>query len=120
MKVLVTGCSGYIGSVLVPMLQKEGHEVIGLDSDIYRRCTFSGVLPEFPVMRKDVRDVIQDELEGFDAIIHLAGLSNDPLGDYRPELTEEMKPVPPLRRSNSFSVNPQCFAGTRSISFRMW
>lgn len=90
MKVLVTGCSGYIGSVLVPMLQKEGHEVIGLDSDIYRRCTFSGVLPEFTVMRKDVRDVIQDELEGFDAIIHLAGLSNDPLGDYRPELTEEI------------------------------
>src|SRR3990172_6310987 len=90
MKVLVTGCLGYIGTVLAPMLQKEGHEVIGLDSDIYRRCTFSGVLPEFPVTRKDVRDVIQDELEGFDAIIHLAGLSNDPLGDYRPELTEEI------------------------------
>ncbi len=90
MKVLVTGCLGYIGTVLVPMLQKEGHEVVGLDSDIYRRCTFSGVLPEFPVVRKDVRDVTQDELAGFDAIIHLAGLSNDPLGDYRPYLTEEI------------------------------
>ena len=90
MKVLVTGCLGYIGTVLVPLLHKEGHEVFGLDSDIYRRCTFSGAIPEFPVTRKDVRDVTQDELAGFDAIIHLAGLSNDPLGDYRPELTEEI------------------------------
>ena len=90
MKVLVTGCLGYIGTVLVPLLHKEGHEVFGLDSDIYRRCTFSGVIPEFPVTRKDVRDVTQDELAGFDALIHLAGLSNDPLGDYRPELTEEI------------------------------
>jgi nucleoside-diphosphate-sugar epimerase len=90
MKVLVTGCLGYIGSVLVPMLQREGHEVRGLDSDLYRRCTFSGNVPDLPVIRKDVRDVAQEELEGFEAIIHLAGLSNDPLGDYRPELTEEI------------------------------
>lgn len=90
MKVLVTGSLGYIGTVLVPMMQKEGHEVVGLDSDLYRRCTFSGSLPEFPVIKKDVRDVKHEELAGFDAIIHLAGLSNDPLGDYRPELTEEI------------------------------
>ena len=90
MKVLVTGCLGYIGTVLVPMLQKEGHEVVGLDSDLFRRCTFSGSVPELTVLRKDVRDVHQDELAGFDAIMHLAGLSNDPLGDYRPELTEEI------------------------------
>jgi nucleoside-diphosphate-sugar epimerase len=90
MKVLVTGCQGYIGTILVPMLQKEGFDVSGLDSDLYRRCTFSGSLPELPLIRKDVRDVEQEELRGFDAIIHLAGLSNDPLGDYRPELTEEI------------------------------
>ena len=90
MKVLVTGSLGYIGTVLVSMLHKEGHEVVGLDSDLYRRCTFSGSLPEQPVIKKDVRDVKQAELAGFDAIIHLAGLSNDPLGDYRPELTDEI------------------------------
>lgn len=88
MKVLVTGSQGYIGTILVPMLQKEGHEVVGLDSDLYRRCTFSGTLPTLPVIEKDVRDVQQDELQGFDAVLHLAGLSNDPLGDYQPELTE--------------------------------
>jgi nucleoside-diphosphate-sugar epimerase len=90
MKVLVTGCLGYIGTILVAMLQREGHDVSGLDSDLYRRCTFSGALPDVPVIRKDVRDVEEHEVEGFEAIIHLAGLSNDPLGDYRPELTEEI------------------------------
>lgn len=90
MKVLVTGCLGYIGTVLVPMVQREGHEVVGLDSDLYRLCTFNGTLPDLPVIKKDIRDVTQDELAGFDAIMHLAGLSNDPLGDYRPELTEQI------------------------------
>jgi nucleoside-diphosphate-sugar epimerase len=88
MKVLVTGSRGYIGSVLVPMLQKEGFQVVGLDSDLYARCTFSGHVPEHECKVMDVRDVEKDDLTGFQAIIHLAGLSNDPLGDYRPELTE--------------------------------
>jgi nucleoside-diphosphate-sugar epimerase len=97
MKVLVTGCLGYIGTILTLMLQKVGHDVTGLDSDLYRRCTFSGSLPELPVIRKDVRDVEQHEVKGFDAIIHLAGLSNDPLGDYRPELTEEINEKASIR-----------------------
>ena len=97
MKVLVTGCQGYIGTILVPMLQKEGFEVTGLDSDLYRHCTFSGSLPELPLIRKDVRDVEAEELQGLDAIIHLAGLSNDPLGDYRPELTEEINEKASIR-----------------------
>ena len=90
MKVLVTGSKGYIGSVLVPMLLKEGHEVVGLDIDLYRRCTFTGELADISTLEMDVRDVQKDHLTGFDTIIHLAGLSNDPLGDYRPELTEEI------------------------------
>ena len=90
MKVLVTGSSGYIGTVLVAMLQKGGHDVEGLDTDLYRQCTFAGVLPDVKTLQKDVRDVEKDDVAGFDAIIHLAGLSNDPLGDYRPELTEEI------------------------------
>ena len=90
MKVLVTGHLGYIGCVLTPMLMKRGHDVYGLDSDIYRNCTFMGAVPEVPSFQKDVRDVTEDDLEGFDAVIHLAGLSNDPLGDYRPSLTEDI------------------------------
>jgi nucleoside-diphosphate-sugar epimerase len=90
MKVLVTGSHGYIGTVLVPMLVKKGHEIIGLDTDYYRRCTFGGDVPDIKTIQKDIRDVEQHDVEGFDAIIHLAGLSNDPLGDYRPQLTEDI------------------------------
>lgn len=90
MKVLVTGSRGYIGCVLVPMLQKEGHEVIGLDSDLYEKCTFTGNVPEIPTILKDVRDIEIADLEGINAIIHLAGLSNDPLGDFNANLTVDI------------------------------
>ncbi|MFY9705686.1 MAG: NAD(P)-dependent oxidoreductase, partial [Desulfobacterales bacterium] len=90
MKVLVTGSRGYIGTVLVPMLLQKDHEVIGLDTDLYQMCTFDGKVPDINTIATDVRDLHEDDLTGFDAIIHLAGLSNDPLGDYRPELTEEI------------------------------
>jgi nucleoside-diphosphate-sugar epimerase len=88
MKLLVTGSHGYIGSVLVPMLLEKGHDVTGLDSDLYENCTFTGSAPEIPLIKKDVRDIKKVDIEGYDSIIHLAGLSNDPLGDYQPELTE--------------------------------
>jgi len=89
MKVLVTGHLGYIGTVMVPMLQKAGHEVTGCDIDLYRRCTYSpgGGIPAVPDLRMDVRDLGSEHLAGFDAVIHLAALSNDPLGDLNPELT---------------------------------
>ncbi|MDE4616931.1 NAD-dependent epimerase/dehydratase family protein [Sinorhizobium meliloti] len=90
MKVLVTGHRGYIGAVLTPMLHERGHDVTGLDSDIFSSCTFSGALVETPTREEDVRDVVVDDLAGFDAVIHLAGLSNDPLGDYRPNLTQQI------------------------------
>ena len=78
MKVLLTGNNGYIGSVLGPMLLAEGHEVIGLDTDLYERCSFSCNPPDIETLGIDVRDVQVHHLEKFDAIIHLAGLSNDP------------------------------------------
>jgi nucleoside-diphosphate-sugar epimerase len=90
MKVLLTGHRGYIGSVLTPMLLERGHDVTGLDSDLFQDCTFCGELVQVPSIRRDIRDVSVDDVAGFDAIIHLAGLSNDPLGDYRPELTEQI------------------------------
>lgn len=90
MRVLVTGHLGYIGTVLTPMLLREGYEVVGLDSDLYRACTFGAGLPRVPTISKDIRDVTRSDLEGFDAILHLAGLSNDPLGDLDPLLTFEI------------------------------
>ena len=90
MRVLVTGHRGYIGAVLVPMLLQDGHEVVGLDSDLYERCNFGNFNSEVPFIRKDVRDIEFSDLEGYDAIVHLAGLSNDPLGDLNPRLTYEI------------------------------
>lgn len=97
MRVLVTGHCGYIGSVLVPMLLGEGHEVVGLDSDLFERCTFTGTLASVPHVKKDIRDISKRDLVGFDAIVHLAGLSNDPLGDYKPSLTEEINEKASIR-----------------------
>ncbi len=97
MKVLLTGSRGYIGSVLTPMLISEGHEVTGLDSDLFRACTYIGELTDIPTLVKDVRDIEKEDLTGFDTIIHLAGLSNDPLGDYRPNLTEEINEKASIR-----------------------
>jgi nucleoside-diphosphate-sugar epimerase len=89
MRVLVTGHRGYIGAILTPMLVRAGYEVIGLDSDLYRACTFGDPdrLANVPSLTKDLRDVERDDLEGIDAVVHLAALSNDPLGDLNPELT---------------------------------
>ena len=92
MRVLLTGHRGYIGTVLTPMLIKAGHDVVGMDSDLYSRCTYSagGKLYEVPSIRKDTRDATADDLAGFDGVLHLAALSNDPLGDLKPGLTDEI------------------------------
>ena len=87
MRVLVTGNRGYIGTILAPLLTQRGHEVVGLDTDLYRYCTFGDGWVEVPTLVKDVRDVERADVEGLDAICHLAALSNDPLGNLDPELT---------------------------------
>ncbi len=76
--------------MLVPLLLNAGHEVVGLDSDIFERCSFTAGIVAIPEIRKDIRDVELRDVEGFDAILHLAGLSNDPLGDLNPGLTYEI------------------------------
>jgi nucleoside-diphosphate-sugar epimerase len=92
MRVLVTGHKGYIGSVLTPMLVRAGHDVFGLDADLYSRCTFSagGDILEVPMIRKDTRDATIDDFVDFDAVLHLAALSNDPLGNLKPSLTDDI------------------------------
>lgn len=88
MHVLVTGHNGYIGSVMLPVLEAAGHEVVGLDTFFFEGCSMEmDEDPHVPALRKDFRDVRVSDLERFDAIVHLAGLSNDPLGDLHPELT---------------------------------
>jgi nucleoside-diphosphate-sugar epimerase len=87
MRVLVTGHNGYIGTVLVPMLQAAGHDVVGLDNYLYEDCTFGEDVADVPALRLDVRDVTAAELEGFEAVLHLAAISNDPVGDLAPGTT---------------------------------
>jgi nucleoside-diphosphate-sugar epimerase len=92
MRVLLSGHLGYIGTVMTPVLLAAGHEVVGLDCDLYRRCTFAagGEIADIPALAKDVRDIEAGDLEGFNAVIHLAALSNDPLSDLDPELTYDV------------------------------
>jgi nucleoside-diphosphate-sugar epimerase len=90
MKVLVTGHQGYIGSVMVPLLLEGGHEVVGLDTGLYEACSFGDRRREVAGVRLDIRNVEPRHLEGFEAVVHLAALSNDPLGDLEPQLTYDI------------------------------
>ncbi len=90
MKTLVTGHKGYVGSVLVSQLMAAGHEVTGMDTDLYRRCTYGPSMPEVREKILDIRNATVDDLQGYDAVLHLAALSNDPLGDLNPDLTFEI------------------------------
>jgi nucleoside-diphosphate-sugar epimerase len=90
MRVLVTGHSGYIGSVLTPLLEQTGHEVVGLDLDLFTAGKFGEGAPEVESLRMDVRDVQVKDLVGFDAVMHLAAVCNDPVGDLNPAATYEI------------------------------
>jgi nucleoside-diphosphate-sugar epimerase len=87
MRVLVAGDRGYIGAVLVPFVQSAGHEVVGLDIGWYDGCDFGPQPNSYEQWTRDIRDVTPEELEGFDAVIHLAAISNDPIGSLKPEAT---------------------------------
>jgi nucleoside-diphosphate-sugar epimerase len=89
-KVLVTGHDGYIGHSLVPLFVAAGHEVVGVDSGLFAECAFGDDQLGCAQIRADIRDLQVDDLRGFDAIVHLAGISNDPLGDLNPEVTYDI------------------------------
>ena len=94
MRVMVTGHDGYIGQVLVPLFVRAGHEVVGLDSFLFEDCALDGPAGTsdgpVEVVRADIREVDGSVFAGIDAVVHLAGISNDPLGDLRPESTHEI------------------------------
>ncbi len=93
MRILTTGHLGYIGTVAVPLLQQAGHEVVGMDTDLYRDSTFGpdpGPAARIPNLGIDIRDATPDHLSGFDAVLHLGGIPNDPLGDLDPDVTMQI------------------------------
>jgi nucleoside-diphosphate-sugar epimerase len=97
MRILLTGSRGYIGTVMAPFLVGAGHDVVGLDTDLYRRSTFGTWHESIPTILKDLREVQAFELRGFDAVVHLAALSNDPLGDLNPQLTYDINHLASVR-----------------------
>jgi nucleoside-diphosphate-sugar epimerase len=90
MRVLVTGHDGYVGCVLVPLLLAAGHEVAGLDAGLYTGCALGPEPAPIPALRRDIRDVEAADLAGIDAVLHLAGISNDPLGDLSADVTYDV------------------------------
>jgi nucleoside-diphosphate-sugar epimerase len=122
MKVLITGTEGYIGSRLAPMLMKQGHDVVGLDAGFYRDgWLYSDPQQLSTVPRtiiKDLRHVEESDLKGFDAVVHLAELSNDPLGENRPEITYQINHLGSLelaRKARAAGVKRFVYASSCSV-----
>ena len=97
MRVLITGHNGYIGSVLWPMVRAAGHDVVGLDNFLFEGGTFGADCSPPEALRMDLRDVQLGDLRGFDAVMHLAALSNDPVGDVNPQCTFDINHIGSVR-----------------------
>jgi nucleoside-diphosphate-sugar epimerase len=89
-RILITGSNGFIGSVMAPWLRSQGYDVVGLDTGYFSACTLVSDHAEVPTIRKDLREVTARDLDGFDAVIHLAALSNDPIGNLNEAWTQEI------------------------------
>jgi nucleoside-diphosphate-sugar epimerase len=97
MRVLITGHNGYIGSVLAPLVQAAGHDVVGLDTFLFEGGTFFEDGAQIDAVRMDLRDVQVADLRGYDAVMHLAALSNDPLSDLNPQCTYDVNHLGSVR-----------------------
>jgi nucleoside-diphosphate-sugar epimerase len=89
-RILLTGHEGYLGSVMGPHLVEAGYDVVGLDTGYFHDCTLVPDRTSLQAIRKDLRDLAPDDLEGFYAVIHLGALSNDPIGNLRKDWTEQI------------------------------
>ncbi len=116
--VLITGNRGYIGSVLVPMMLHQGYNVVGLDTNYYYNCVAtSEILPPVQI-QKDIRNISKEDLQNIDSIVHLAALSNDPLGQLNPDLTQSINYDSTIRLATLASecgISRFIFASTQSI-----
>lgn len=90
MRLLLTGHKGYIGAVAAPVFTAAGHEVVGLDTGLFEGCDFASPPERIPEIEKDLRDLTKSDLDGFDAVVHLGALSNDPLGNLEKQLTYDI------------------------------
>jgi len=118
LRILVTGHDGYIGAVTVPMLQVAGHDVVGLDTHLYGGCSLGPEAATVPEMAMDVRDVQVEHLRGFDAVVHLAAISNDPMGALNPACTFDVNHVASVRlarMSKAAGVERFLFASSCSL-----
>ncbi|MEN0139097.1 MAG: SDR family oxidoreductase [Rhodococcus sp. (in: high G+C Gram-positive bacteria)] len=118
MRVLLTGHQGYLGSVMAPALRAEGHDVVGLDSGLFADCLLGPAPADPPSVDVDLRDVTQAHLAGFDAVIHLAALSNDPLGSLAPDVTYAINHHASVRLANiakNAGVQRFLYASTCSV-----
>jgi nucleoside-diphosphate-sugar epimerase len=104
----LTGHRGYIGAVMTPFFQAAGHTVTGLDSGLFDGCTFGPQPPQVPSVHKDLRDVEESDLAGYDAVVHLAALSNDPLGNVNPKCTFDI--------NHRASVRLACLAKSAGVA----
>lgn len=118
MRILVTGNQGYIGSVLVPLLQEQGHHVVGYDIGYYAQCLLLPLNTDLQQITKDIRAISDQDLQGVEVVIHLAGLSNDPLGELSPGLTEEINLGGTLRLADAaqrMGVRRLIYASSQSM-----
>ena len=118
MRVFVTGHNGYVGSVLVSALEREGHEIFGLDSDLFASCVFGDDPPRIDSLQADVRDIATEDLVGFDAVIHLAAVCNDPVGNLNPQVTYDINHLASARlaeRAKEAGVSRFLFSSSCSL-----
>jgi nucleoside-diphosphate-sugar epimerase len=118
MKVLITGHTGYIGSVMTQQFLDAGHDVTGFDLGFFEHCLLGPAPTSVPSIRKDLRDVEAADLEGFDAVVHLAALSNDPLGNLNAQVTYDINHLASVRlakAAKAAGVGRYLFASSCSL-----
>jgi nucleoside-diphosphate-sugar epimerase len=118
LRILVTGHNGYIGSVLVPRLEQAGHEVVGLDSDLFAPCIFGQNGHVVESLQADVRDIESEDLARFEAVIHLAAVCNDPVGNLNPQATYDINHLASVRaaeKAREAGVSRFLFASSCSL-----